>query len=263
MSDPEPGGERPPQGPFDAPALPPAPAPPRYGRYVGLLGLLILALITVNTLTTKPNGAKGVPAGAQLPPFAVPLAKSDLRGYADIAPSAGQGARHAACDLRGPRILNICEQYEHAPVVLVLFVELGGCAGALSDVQALVARFPSVHFAAVSLRGDQAGTRRVIRSRGLTFPVGIDEGGVLADLYKVASCPQLTFAYPGGEAQGNAYLGRPSRAQLNARVQELVDASRARAAATKPGATTPGTATSGTATSGTTTPGATTTPPGQ
>jgi hypothetical protein len=210
------------RGPFDPPPLPPAPRPPRYGRYVALLGLLILVLITVNTIATKPNGSKGLAAGARLPPFAVPLATSDLTGYADVATVAGQGARHAACELRGPRILNLCQLYEHAPVVLVLFVELGSCAAVLSDVQGLVAEFPSVRFAAVALRGNQKGTRSIIRARGLGFPVGIDEGGVLADLYKVASCPQVTFSLPGGTAQSASYLGRPSRATLRARVQELL-----------------------------------------
>jgi hypothetical protein len=212
------------RGPFDPPPLPPAPRPPRYGRYVALLGLLILVLITVNTIVTKPNGSKGLAEGAQLPPFAVPLATSDLKGYADIATVAGRGAKHAACELRGPKILNLCQLYEHAPVVLVLFVELGSCAAVLSDVQSLVAEFPSVRFAAVALRGNHAGTRSIIRARHLSFQVGIDEGGVLADLYKVASCPQVTFAYPGGAAQSSSYLGRPSLATLRARVQELVAA---------------------------------------
>ena len=231
--DPLPGEPTPdgaPGGPFDRVQPAPGPAPPRYGRYVGMLALLILVLITINTIVTKPNGAKGVVPGATIPPFAAPLATSSLSGYADVATVAGQGARYAACDLRGPRILNVCDLYEHAPVVLVLFVELGSCPAVLSDVEGLLSEFPTVHFAAVALRGNHQGTRKVIRSRGLTFPVGLDEGGALADLYKVSSCPQITFVYPGGVVQSPAYLGRPSRATLRARVQELVRASRDRAA---------------------------------
>ena len=37
--------------------------------------------------------------------------------------------------------------------------------------------------------------------------MGIDSDGALAALYKVASCPQVTFAYPGGEVQSGALLG--------------------------------------------------------
>jgi hypothetical protein len=67
-----------------------------------------------------------------------------------------------------------------------------------------------------------------MRSRGITLPVGIDSDGALAALYKVASCPQLTFAYPGGTVQSKALLVRPSAATLRARVSQLLAAARAR-----------------------------------
>jgi hypothetical protein len=44
----------------------------------------------------------------------------------------------------------------------------------------------------------------------------------------VASCPQVTFAYPGGVVQSAALLHRPTRAVLRARLSELVAAARAR-----------------------------------
>jgi hypothetical protein len=58
--------------------------------------------------------------------------------------------------------------------------------------------------------------------------VGIDKDGVLASLYKVFSCPQVDFAYPGGVVQSKALLGGSSQAKLRARVSALVAASRAR-----------------------------------
>jgi hypothetical protein len=67
-----------------------------------------------------------------------------------------------------------------------------------------------------------------MRSRRLTLPVGIDEEGTLASLYKVFSCPQVSFAYPGGVVQSKALLRTPSLAGLRARVSALVSASRAR-----------------------------------
>jgi hypothetical protein len=85
-----------------------------------------------------------------------------------------------------------------------------------------------VRFAAVALKGNRAKVRKLIRSRGLTLPVGLDSDGALAALYKVATCPQLTFAYPGGDVQGQAILSRPSRAVLRARLGELVAGSRQR-----------------------------------
>jgi hypothetical protein len=206
------------------------PAPPRYGRYAGLLAIVILVLITVNTIVTKPNGAKGIEPGRPLAPFAVPLALGGLRGDANIATRVDQGGsgRVPACVVRGPAILNVCQQYEGGPVVLALFVDAGSCPRILGDMQSLAASFPGVRFAAVAIRGSRAQLRRLIRSRGLTLPVGIDTDGVLVALYKVASCPQVTFAYPGGVVQSRALLARPSYATLRARVSELVAASRAR-----------------------------------
>jgi hypothetical protein len=205
-------------------------SPRRYGRYVALLALVILVLITINTITTKPNGARGIAPGRALAPFAVPLALGSLGGDADIATHAGEGARGRvpACQERGAEILNICQLYERGPVVLALFINGGSCPAVLSDMQALAPEFPGVQFAAVALRGDRSGLRALVRKRGLTLPVGIDRDGSLLALYKMATCPQVSFAYPGGIVQSAALLYRPPVATLRARVQELLTASRAR-----------------------------------
>jgi hypothetical protein len=203
---------------------------PRYGRYAGLLAILILVLITINTIVTKPNGATGIEPGRPLAPFAVPLALGGLHGDADVATRAREGTagRVPACSLRGPGILNICQLYERGPVVLALFVNAGSCPAILSDLQSLQRSFPGVQFAGVAIRGSRGPLRKLIRSRGLSLPLGIDADGVLVALYKVASCPQVTLAYPGGVVQSKAILTRPSYATLRARVAELVAASKAR-----------------------------------
>lgn len=239
MSDPErPAGDGAPgrlgeRGPFDlGHELPEPPLrPQRYGRYVGLLAVLILVLITINTIVTKPNGAKGVLPGQTVPPFAVPLATSNLGGDSDVATAAGQGGlgRVPACQLRGPRILNVCQLYEHAPLVLALFIDGGSCPNVLGDIEAVLPSFPSVHFAAVALGGNHGSVGHLVRTRGLTFPVGIDPDGALLARYKVASCPQITFIYEGGVVQSPALLSRPGQAILRTRVQALIDASKARA----------------------------------
>ena len=195
----------------------PAVRPPRYGRYVVLLALVILVGITVNTISTKPNGASGVPAGEQVPPFAVPLVTGSLKGDANVSTTG----KAPACTVRGQEILNICQQYEAAPVALALFVDGGGCADVLDDLQALSASYPKVRIAAVSIRGDRGSVHSLVSSHGIGFPVGIDDQGDLAALYKIATCPQVTFIERGGAAQGNAVLGRPSRAALGARLAEL------------------------------------------
>jgi hypothetical protein len=203
---------------------------PRYGGYAGLLAVLILVLITINTIVTKPNGVKGLAPGEQLPPFAVPLALGSLNGDADTAtrPDEGAAGRVPACKERGPQVLNICQLYEGAPVVLALFVDSGSCAAVLGDMQAVSGSFAGVRFAAVAIKNGRSQIRRLIRTRGLSLPVGLDNDGALAALYKVATCPQVTFAYPGGEVQSKALLARPSRATLRKRIAGLVAASRAR-----------------------------------
>ena len=203
-------------------------ARPRYGRYGYILLFLILALLAVNTLLSKPNGARGIDPGQRVPPFAVPLAQGKLTGDADTAVRAGEGARVAACAERGAQILNICQLYERGPVVLALFVDAGSCPRVLDDLQALRPSFPGVQFAGVALRADRGHLRRLAAEKGLTFPLGLDRSGKLLVLYRMASCPQVTFIYPGGVVQSPALLERVSRPELRAHVAALVAAARAR-----------------------------------
>ncbi|HEY4896722.1 MAG TPA: hypothetical protein VII01_11590 [Solirubrobacteraceae bacterium] len=208
---------------------------PHYGRYVGALGIAILVFITINTIVTKPNGATGIPPGQAAAPFAVPLVQSTLNGAADVAtrPDEGAAGRVPACKLRRADILNICQLYEHNPVVLALFVDAGSCPGVLSDLQTLSREFPAVRFAGVAIKGDRGGLRTLMRSRGLSIPIGIDSDGALAVLYKTASCPQLSFIYPGGIIESGALLRRVSLPELRRRVRRLVADSRAHASATE------------------------------
>lgn len=201
-----------------------------YGRYVGLLGLIALVLITINTALTKPNGATGIAPGGRLAPFAVPLATGRLKGDANVATRVNQGSagKVPACQVRGPEVLNVCQLYEHNPVVLALFVDSGSCPNVLGDLQRISSSFPAVRFAAVAIKGERSSLRKLVRSKGLTLPVGIDSDGALAALYKVASCPQLSFVYPGGVVQSKALLRRVPLASLRLRVSELLSAARAR-----------------------------------
>lgn len=201
---------------------------PGYGRYVGLLGLVILALITINTIVTKPNGARGIEPGRAIPPFAAPLALGTLNGDVNVARHTDEGAagRIPACDVHEAGALNICEQYRGRPLVLALFVNGESCPGVLSEMQALAGAFPGVNFAAVAIKGERGSLRKLMRKQGLTrVQVGFDSDGVLVGLYKMASCPQVSFVLPGGVVQSPALLVTPSRATLRARVSELVAAS--------------------------------------
>ena len=61
-----------------------------------MAAVLALAYITLNTLGTDAPGSRGVPNGEKLPPFAVPLALSNLEGDAQVDPP-----RPARCAGRG------------------------------------------------------------------------------------------------------------------------------------------------------------------
>ena len=201
-----------------------------YARYIGIGGIAILLVVLVVVLVSKPKVLTGVRPGAQVPGFAVPLATGDVKGAADTAVHANEGARGRvpACKERGAGILNICELYERGPVVLALFIDEGSCAKVLPEMQAAARRFPAVSFAAVAIKAQHAEARHLVDHEKLTIPVGFDEEGALAALYTFISCPQLSFVYPGGVMQSRALLQTPSPAQLNARVGRLLAASRAR-----------------------------------
>jgi hypothetical protein len=202
---------------------------------------ILLLLGAIHTITARRGvDAAGIRAGQPVPPFAVPLVPGGEVGAADIAVRPGEGTRGnvPACRERGPGILNICELYEEGPVVLALFVEHGSCPAVLAELQALARTFPTVRFAAISLKGDRESLQKLVARRRLTIPIGLDEDGVLASLYGVVTCPQLTFIHRGGTVQNTA-VDRPPRTLLRAYIAKLVaaarDASAGRVGPVRPG----------------------------
>jgi hypothetical protein len=185
----------------------------RPGLLVGVLALVAVAYISLNSLRTEGPGSRGVPAGEPLPPFAVPLALSDLEGDANVS--------DRACAARGPRVLNVCELAEQGPVVLAFFAEPSErCNDQIDVVDRVRPRFPDVRFAAVAIRGNRAELRRRVRERGWRLPVGHDPDGAVANAYAVAICPLITFAARGGEVASTAF-GALDERELEARVARL------------------------------------------
>jgi hypothetical protein len=202
----------------------------RYGRYVAVLAAILIVAFSLHTALTAPKRAVSIRPGVRVPPFAAPFAIGGPPGEVDVATHAGEGLRGKlpACSVRGPAVLNICQLYERGPVVLALFFDVGSCPGILDDLQRLSSMFPRVGFAAVAVKEGAASVARMVRSKRLSVPVGVDTDGRLAGLYTMVSCPQVTFVYPGGVVQSAPLLSRPPLATLRARVGELVAASRAR-----------------------------------
>jgi hypothetical protein len=184
--------EPPPQG--EAPRRPPS---GRYTWFLGIVALVLIVLVTLNSITSEGVRTGGPEQGDRMQPFAVPLAASDLEGDANVARSDDQGdaGERAACKVRGPKVLNVCQLYERGPVVLALFPTEGGeCRSVLRQFQRMAPRFPDVSFAAVGSRGDRDDLGGAWR-----FPVGWDRDGAVASLYGLVGCPQITFARRGGE----------------------------------------------------------------
>jgi hypothetical protein len=204
---------------------------PRYGLYLFLAALAVIVALTVNRALTKSTVQTGVRPGHAIPPFALPLASGDVTGDANVAtrPDQGSAGSVPACQVREAGILNVCELYEAGPLVLALFVNSSSCPDVLNEMQAVARSYPGVQFAAVALKGRRNALRRLIAQRGLgDVQVGIDRDGILATLYQVVSCPQVTFVLPGGSAQSPPLLSTPTQQQLRARVSALVAAAGAR-----------------------------------
>ena len=215
------------------PEAPPPAKPPgisRYGWWLGVLVVLILAYIGFNTLRNSGGGSRGIAAGNHLPPFAVPLALSNLNGDANIAtrPDEGASGQRPACSVRGPRVLNECQVVSGAPSAIAFLATRGGdCTKQLDVIERVRARFPQVRFAAVAIRGSRNDLRSDIRKHKWGFPVGYDADGAVANLYDVAVCPTVTFAYPGGTALRTT-LGLLNEQKLEATLRELVAGSEKR-----------------------------------
>ena len=208
------------------PRLPPGVS--RYGWFLGVVVVLVIAYITLNTARSGGPGSEGVQVGARMPPFAAPLALGGVTGDVNVARTAGQGAagHKPACDVRGRGIVNVCELWERGPVVLAFLATRGArCTSELDALDRVRSAHPGVQFAAVSIRGDRDELRTLVRRHGWRFPVAYDRDGVLANLYGVAVCPQLTFALPGGRVTATS-VGEVDRASLERRLAALARAAR-------------------------------------
>jgi hypothetical protein len=202
----------------------------RYGWFLALVAVLLLAYVSLNTLRNKGPGSEGLKVGSRLPPFAAPLALGALEGDVNVARKAGQGSAgdHPACSVRGPDILNSCQLGERGPFVLAFVATRGvQCTRELDRLERVRARHPHLQVAAVSIRGDRDDLRALVRKHGWRFPVAWDHDGILANLFGVAVCPQMTYVLPGGVVQSTS-VGELASGALDGRLGALERAARAR-----------------------------------
>ncbi len=192
-------------------------------------GFLLLVVVGLNTLSTEGGSSTGLPAGERIPPFAAPLALSDVEGDVNLARESGQGAAGArpACSIRRRGVLTSCALVRGRPAVIVFFAPGNErCIRQLDVLAGALRRHPGVAAAAVAVRGDRGELRDLARAHRWPFPVAHDRDGGLANVYGVAVCPQLTFVLPGGEVQRSTVGELDARAldrqlaRLQARARE-------------------------------------------
>jgi hypothetical protein len=190
----------------------------RPGALIGVVAFAVMVYIVLNTLRTEGPGSRGVEAGRSLPPFAAPLALSDLVGDANVSGKA--------CSVRGAKILNVCQLAERGPVVLAFFAEPSQrCDDEIDSLDRLRPDFPRVQFAAVAIRGDRGNLQDRIRARGWQLPVGWDRDGAVANAYAVAVCPAITLARRGGTVV-QTLVGSQTEEQLQTAIRDLTSGSR-------------------------------------
>jgi AhpC/TSA family len=214
-----------------------APKPPRlpggahrYGWFVAIVGVALIAYASLNTLRTEGVGSQGLKLGTKVPPFAAPLALGTIEGDVNVArkPNQGSAGARPACTVRGPQILNSCELGERGPFVLAFLATRGTqCTRELDRLGRVQSLHPGVQVAAVSIRGDRDDLRSLVRRRHWPFAVAWDRDGILANLYGVAVCPQLTYALPGGVVQATS-VGELGDRELDGRFAALERAARAK-----------------------------------
>jgi thiol-disulfide isomerase/thioredoxin len=212
-----------------------------YSALVGLVFIAVIAVAGLNLLSNEDTGVLGSGDEGDLPlaQFAVPDARSDLEGDANIAqddcespsiPCPEGDQRTPACAVDVPGGIRVCDLFDR-PLVLSFWFTRGGDCEAQEDVfESVYRRFRDrVNFLAIDVRDDTDEVRRLIAERGWTHPVGLDRDGALSNLYRVGGCPTFLYAYPGGILESTT-IGELDSEELSARVERLLEASSERAA---------------------------------
>jgi hypothetical protein len=209
--DPEPKDTRPPG--------PPRPVSTRYGWVVGVAFILVVIVAGANALRNSGEGYRGVPAGEQLPDFAAPLVGGADK---DVNIQRGeQGNVPAACDVRLPQVLNICELRRQRPIVLTFVANASrGCEDQLDRVERMRRDYPKVAFVGIISKRDQDDAEKIVRENRWGSTMALDKDAQLFNLYGIGDCPTTVFAFRGGKVL-NSRRGKLSEAQLRTQAAAL------------------------------------------
>jgi len=214
-----------------------------YTLFVGVAFIALVAYAGINTLRTNEGGVLGVGTsgkGEALAEFAVPDARSDLVGDANIAqddcesaarPCPASDRRTPACRVPEPGAIRVCELFDKPLVLSFWFTRGGDCEAQQDEFETAYRRFGGeVNFLGIDVRDSRSTVTDLIDERGWTHPIGLDSDGALSNLYRIGGCPSFIYVYPGGIIEDTS-IGQLSVSELAAKIEALRAASAQRAAA--------------------------------
>jgi len=211
----------------DEPPKPPAPPRPsgRYTWVVGIAFLIVIIVVGINSLPNAGRGFRGPRVGDVMPAFAAPSASGSSNAVANVKQGPGdKSARNKtpACDVRGPGVVNICDLRRRKPVVLAVIVPgPPRCEEQLDRVERVSRELPQVQFAAVVSGRSRGDVAKLVRDHGWTFPVAVDRGLAIFNLYRVGLCPTTVFADRGGKVRETRVRVLLSEAELRTSARGL------------------------------------------
>jgi hypothetical protein len=208
------------------PARPEVPRPGnKYAWLVGILMLMGLAvLLFVQTLPNRGEGLEGPEPGTPLKVFAAPSALGDVEGDANVCqrrPCPDQAGGRPACELISEEVVNLCLLRRRPLVLTVIFDRGADCYPQVDRAERVRAELEGVGFATLFFtHKERDEVRGLVRSRGWTQPVAIDQDGAVVNLYGVGGCPTTIFARAGGEVMATR-LGNLTEEQLRRTAAKL------------------------------------------
>ena len=212
-----------------------------YSLIVGLAFVAIVAVAALNTLSTEDSGVLGAgeETGRPLAEFAVPDARGELEGDANIAqddcevaavPCPEDERRTPACMIDVAGAIRVCDLFDRPLVISFWFTRGGDCEAQQDAFEAAYRRHADeANFLGINVRDDRDRVAELIAERGWTHPIGRDPDGALSNLYRIGGCPTFLYAYPGG-ILADTSVGELSADELSARVDRLIRESRERVA---------------------------------
>ena len=197
----------------------------RYAWLVGVAFFIIVVVAAINAIPDAGEGTRGPRPGTTLRPFAAPNARSGLDFDANLCarrPCNERIGKRPACEVRGPRVVNLCDLRRDALVLTFIFDRAADCYPQADRVQRTMRGVPGARFAIVYFsRKKPHEVKRIVERRRWTMPVALDRDGAIVNLYGVGGCPITIFAGPGGKVR-ETLLGNLTEAQLRTHARRLI-----------------------------------------